>query len=315
MLLNFKNILFFGIAFIIVSCKQNQTSSSSRTSSSYLRSTQNSSTTSQTSSGGKDGDVVVVTQGTEIGFPDKYRQSFSPSSYIAGYVNFGVDSSGKTMRGLYMRPGGVLEAGPLLIAIHGTSGLDDAFIKLLLRYLSSNTQIFALDLYGKVPRNFEEAQSFEKILNDKPLAELIAFVQLAMLELRKKSTKLTQFMLMGWGEGGRRAIDLALLLPDISMLINYYGYPFAIADKVDLFKIPMLGYFVQEDSSIPVSRIVQLEQALVDNGNKQFKKVIKPSPTVSGFMDENQEDIYDSGLTSEVVEESINLIRTFSINQ
>ena len=311
MLLSFKNILFFGIAFIIVSCKQNESSSSSRTSSSYLRSTQSSSSTTEASNG----DVVVVTQGTEIGFPAKYRQSFSPSSYIAGYINFGVDSSGKTMRGLYMRPGGILEAGPLLIAIHGTSGLDDAFIKLLLRYLSSSTQILALDLYSRVPKNFEEAQSFEKILNDKPLAELIAFVQLAMLELRKKSTKLTQFMLMGWGEGGRRAIDLALLLPDISMLINYYGYPFALSDKVDLFKIPMLGYFVQEDSSIPVSRIVQLEKALVDNGNKQFKKVIKPSPTVSGFMDENQEDIYDSGLTSEVVEESINLIRTFSINQ
>ena len=311
MLLSFKNILFLGIAFIIVSCKQNESSSSSRTSSSYLRSAQTSSSTPEASNG----DVVVITQGTEIGFPAKYRQSFSPSSYIAGYINFGVDSSGKTMRGLYMRPGGILEAGPLLIAIHGTSGLDDAFIKLLLRYLSSSTQILALDLYGRVPKNFEEAQSLEKILNDKPLAELIAFVQLAMLELRKKSTKLTQFMLMGWGEGGRRAIDLALLVPDISMLINYYGYPFAIADKVDLFKIPMLGYFVQDDASIPVGRIVQLEQALVDNGNKQFNKVIKPSPTASGFMDENQEDIYDSVLTSEVVEESINLIRTFSINQ
>jgi len=309
----YRNIYLLLCLFIFVACQPPAPEGRTRSSFSRRGGAQQSNAGNENSNGSskKDGEVKIITQGTEVSFPDKYRQSYSPNTYIAGFIELGADSDGKALRGLYLRPGGSMRSGPLLIAIHGTNGLDDSFLKLLLRYLSDNTQVFALDLYQKVPQSSDQAKSFERTLNDQPSAKLMAFVQFAMQELRKKNRKISQYMVMGWGQGGRRAVDIALTVPEISMVIDYYGHPFSIMDKVDLFKIPMIGFFAENDTEIPVSRLSELEQKLKDEDNNGFKKIIYPSAP-PGFMDESLE-IYDANLTQKAVEASMNAIKNATI--
>ena len=154
---------------------------------------------------------------------------------------------------------------PGLVVIHEWWGLNDQIKATAGDLARAGYAALAVDLYrGSVTSNPDEAKKLamgmdrQRGISD--LQEAFHF-----LASRKDVRRVGS---VGWCMGGGYSLGLALEQPDLAACVIYYGR--LETDTARLAKIsgPVLGFFGQDDASIPVEAVRGFEAAMAKAGRR-----------------------------------------------
>ena len=158
-------------------------------------------------------------------------------------------------------------AGPFpgLLVIHEWWGLNDQIKAVTVDLAKAGYAALAVDLYrGIVTSKFDEAQKAMMSLDGKrALADLRdAYAFLSGRAYVSKGNVAS----VGWCMGGGYSLQLACVEPGLSACVIYYGR--LETDPAVLARIggPVLGFFGQDDTSIPVDAVRSFESAMAHAG-------------------------------------------------
>jgi carboxymethylenebutenolidase len=148
---------------------------------------------------------------------------------------------------------------PGIILIHEWWGLNDN-IKSMARGLASHGYVaMAVDLYaGQVATTPDGAR---QILLSFDEQKGISNINSAANFLRQ-NYNVTKIGTIGWCFGGSQSLNYALSGNKIDATVIYYGQPVMDTTKLSLIKWPVLGFFGENDQSIPVDKVRQFKSIL-----------------------------------------------------
>ncbi|MDO8557831.1 MAG: dienelactone hydrolase family protein [bacterium] len=148
-------------------------------------------------------------------------------------------------------------AYPGVVMIHEWWGLNDNIRDMARELAKEGYAVLAVDLFGKVAANSDEAR-----------AQVGALDQTRALENLKAAAKYLKdggapkIASLGWCFGGGQSLQLALSGEDLAATIIYYGNLVTEEQKLSSIHWPVLGIFGDKDQSIPVSRVQEFDSAL-----------------------------------------------------
>ena len=174
-----------------------------------------------------------------------------------------VTIDGQTVNGYYAYPQDVTEPLPGILAIHEWWGLNENIEAMARRLAGEGYQVLAVDLYGGQVAETPEAakQLVQQVANNPFGAEANMTKAYNYLVEEKQATSVAS---IGWCFGGSWSLETALLFPELDAAVIYYGGQIGEATEEELstLKMPILGIFGAEDSSIPVETVAEFESML-----------------------------------------------------
>jgi carboxymethylenebutenolidase len=180
-------------------------------------------------------------------------------------------------------PGGV--DAPGIVLIHERWGLNAQIRELARRLARQGYVAIVPDLYGgKVASDDEAADILARGLEEAQALEQIAAAA-AWLGAEPRSTGRRRGV-MGFGMGGRLALESALADPAYSAVVMFYGAPESRAELLAPLKPPLLGHFGAEDRGISVDRVEAFERALKGAGKRAEVHVYPDAG--NAFLNEQQ---------------------------
>jgi carboxymethylenebutenolidase len=148
-----------------------------------------------------------------------------------------------------------------LVVIHEWWGLNDQIRAATADLARAGYAALAVDLYrGTVTASADEAK---KLAMGMDWSRGISDLQEAFRFLSGRSeVRKGKVGSVGWCMGGGYSLGLALNQPDLAACVIYYGR--LETDTAKLAKIggPVLGFFGQDDASIPVAAVTGFESAM-----------------------------------------------------
>jgi carboxymethylenebutenolidase len=188
---------------------------------------------------------------------------------IAESVEY-VTIDGQAISGYYAHPKDVTEPLPGIIAIHEWWGLNENIEAMARRLAGEGYQVLAVDLYnGQIAETAETASELVKKVAKNPLgAEANITKAYNYLIAEKQAPKVGS---IGWCFGGSWSLETALLFPqELDAAVIYYGGEIskATAEELASLKMPILGIFGAEDSSIPLKVVENFQLTLKKLGKK-----------------------------------------------
>jgi len=154
--------------------------------------------------------------------------------------------------------------GPLpgIIVIHEWWGLNDNIRSMADQLAAEGYAALAVDLYaGHVATTPEAAQALMKgVLADTSAAADNLRQAYAYLHDTEHAARIG---VIGWCFGGGWSLQTALMLPDkIDATVMYYGRPVDDVAALSKLKMPLMGFFGEQDKGITVQDVQAFQKAL-----------------------------------------------------
>lgn len=177
--------------------------------------------------------------------------------------------------GFLAMPADAAEPLPGVIVIHEWWGLNDN-IKAITRRLAAEGYVaLAVDLYGgQIADTPERAQELMTAFLNEPEAAKRNLSQ--AYDYLDKYAFAPRVASIGWCLGGGWSLQAALLFPDtLDAMVMYYGQVDTNRERLATLKMPLLGFFGGEDTSIPVFEVQAFRSTLSQLG-KNAEVLIVP---------------------------------------
>jgi carboxymethylenebutenolidase len=154
---------------------------------------------------------------------------------------------------------------PGLVVIHEWWGLNEQIKAVTGDLARAGYASLAVDLYrGTVTANPEEAK---KLLTAMDWSRGVSDLQEAFRYLSGRGeVRKGKVGSVGWCMGGGFSLGLALSQPDLAACVIYYGRLETDTAKLSKITGPVLGFFGQDDASIPVAAVTGFESAMKQAG-------------------------------------------------
>jgi carboxymethylenebutenolidase len=154
---------------------------------------------------------------------------------------------------------------PGLVVIHEWWGLNDQIKATTADLARAGYAALAVDLYrGSVTANPEEAK---KLAMGMDWSRGVADLQEAFRFLAGRSdVRKGKVGSVGWCMGGGYSLGLALSQPALAACVVYYGRLETDPQKLSRINGPVMGFFGQDDASIPVSAVTAFQSAMKQAG-------------------------------------------------
>lgn len=144
-----------------------------------------------------------------------------------------------------------------ILVIHEWWGLNDHIRGWADRFAALGYRAIAVDLYGKVAINPQEARALTQAVNQ---AEASAKHRAVLEALTEPGRKLAT---IGWCFGGGQSLQASLTAPElVSATVIYYGPLVTDAAKLGPLKAPVLGIFAKRDTSVTPDKVKAFEAAM-----------------------------------------------------
>lgn len=235
-----------------------------------------------------------------------------PKSFVARRVVVGRDDINREIFGIYLRPSSASGPGPTLIALHPSTGLSKEFLTMTLAFVSHGYRVFALDLYGSVPRSASEGELLEEMLARGSTSKIQARIELTIDHCLEKLGA-SKIGLIGWRSAGRWLTYVAIEpgLDDsaqrFALTINIDGDPEVLLDRYLDLERPYIGVFGTRSSQISQTTLDELDEILLQ---RQTANLFLWESVDQGFM-EPYMDSYDESIATQVTTKLINNIRLY----
>ena len=223
-----------------------------------------------------------------------------------------VTIDGESVEGYYAAPEDMDSPLPGILAIHEWWGLNENIEAMARRLAGEGYQVLAVDLYnGQVADTPQQAQQLIKQVGDNQFAaEANISKAYNYLTEEKQATSMAS---IGWCFGGSWSLETALLFPqELDAAVIYYGGQVGekTAEDLSVLEMPILGIFGEEDSSIPLETVEQLESTLEELGKTAEIIVYEDAghafanPSGQNYVPEAAEDAWAK--TTEFLNEYLN---------
>ncbi len=170
--------------------------------------------------------------------------------------------NGKPVRGYFSEPLHGKHPLPGIIVIHEWWGLNDNIRHMADQLAGEGYAALAVDLYhGQVATTPDAAVKLMKgVLADTAAASSNLRQAYVYLHDTEHAPRVG---VIGWCFGGGWSLETALMLPDkLSAAVMYYGRPVDDVTELSKLKMPLLGFFGEEDRGITVKDVQAFERAL-----------------------------------------------------
>jgi len=199
--------------------------------------------------------------------PDANASTAEPRQEVtAREVVYGT-AGGRELRGYMAAPASARADAPLpgVVMIHEWWGLNDNIRMMARRLAGEGYRVLAVDMYGKVATNPDEARSYMmEVMQNRPAGMQNLAAAAEFLATRMHAPKLG---VVGWCFGGGWSLQTALQLPErIDAAAVYYGQP--VTDRAQLARLdaPVAGFFGLQDRGIPADSVRKMESELKSLG-------------------------------------------------
>jgi carboxymethylenebutenolidase len=151
---------------------------------------------------------------------------------------------------------------PVVILVHEWWGLNDQIKSVAAELAKEGYLAIAVDLFGKVAANAEEAKAQMQGLDPEwATRAMVAAVQWARAHERSTGKVAT----CGWCFGGGWSLNTSLAVP-VDATVIYYGNVKKTADQLKALNGPVIGHFGTQDKSIDPAMVAGFEVAMKDAG-------------------------------------------------
>src|SRR5579859_402071 len=171
---------------------------------------------------------------------------------------------GKLTKGYLSRPAFAKRPLAAIIVIHEWWGLNDNIRRTAERLAGEGYETLAVDLYGG--QSGTDSDTAKKlamaVVADPASAKDNLRQAYAYLHDHEHATKMG---VIGWCFGGGWALQTALLLPDrLDGVVMYYGNPVTDVAQLATLRMPLIGFFGEQDQGIPPAIVDGFEKSLKD---------------------------------------------------
>src|SRR6476660_1334178 len=159
---------------------------------------------------------------------------------------------------------------PAIVMIHENRGLNDNIKNTANTFAKQGYVVLAVDLFkGHVATTNDQARQLASSVRNNTSAAIANLQSSVKYVSSLDNVNASRIASLGWCFGGGQSLQLALHSEQhpLAATILYYGTPL-ITDKQELSKIkwPVLGFFGDNDQSIPLSQINSFKSALESSG-------------------------------------------------
>lgn len=169
---------------------------------------------------------------------------------------------GKSVHGYFSVPANGKSKLPGIIVIHEWWGLNDNIRSMADQLAGQGYAALAVDLYGgKTASNPKQARNLMRAVFKDPQAAKDNLRQAyAYLHDHERAPRIG---VIGWCFGGGWSLQTALMFPDeINAAVMYYGEPVDDVAALSKLKMPLIGFFGEQDKGITVKDVHAFEKAL-----------------------------------------------------
>jgi carboxymethylenebutenolidase len=185
----------------------------------------------------------------------------APIPLLEQTLPYGEDATGNLV-GFLALPEEAAEPLPGILVLHEWWGLNDAIRDVSRRLAREGYIVLAIDFYGgRVATSVPEAQGL--------MGEIVAAPEQVRNNIRQAYDYLERYALaprigsIGWDLGGRWSLQTALLLPDqLDAAVMFYGGVETDETTLSTLDMPLLGFFGEQDRSIPLLQVQAFRNAL-----------------------------------------------------
>ena len=190
-----------------------------------------------------------------------------PAQPVTGAEAVYATVAGKEIHGYLSRPTAVKGPLPGIIVIHEWWGLNDNIRRMADRLAGEGYETLAVDLYagaGAAKTPDEAKKLMMGAMGDKDAVKDNLRQAYAYLHDHEHATRMG---VIGWCFGGGWALQTALLFPDkLDAAVMYYGQPVTDVKALATLKMPLAGFFGEEDMGITVADVMNFQDALKQAG-------------------------------------------------
>ena len=192
-----------------------------------------------------------------------------PAQPVTGAEVVYATVGGKEIRGYLTRPASAKGPLPGIIVVHEWWGLNDNIRRTADRLAGEGYEALAVDLYdgaGAAKTPDEAKTLMMNVMGNKDAAKDNLRQAYAYLHDHEHAARMG---VIGWCFGGGWALQTALLFPDkLDAVVMYYGQPVTDVKALSTLKMPLAGFFGEEDMGITVADVLNFEDALKQAGVK-----------------------------------------------
>ena len=170
--------------------------------------------------------------------------------------------NGQPVRGYLAEPLHAQGALPGIIVIHEWWGLNENIRDMANQLAGEGYMALAVDLYhGQVATTPDAAvKLMQGVLNDASAASSNLHQAYAYLHDTEHAPRIG---VVGWCFGGGWSLQTALMLPDkIDATVMYYGRPVDNVAELSKLRMPLLGFFGEQDKGITPAEVAAFQAAL-----------------------------------------------------
>ena len=172
---------------------------------------------------------------------------------------------GEEITGYLAQPEEAAENLPAVIAIHEWWGLNENIEAMARRIAGEGYTVLAVDLYdGAIATEPDAAKELLRSVMDNPGPAQVNLTQAA--QFLRNDYGASSLGVIGWCFGGNWSLRSGLLLTDLDAVVIYYGQLILAAEALDGLNAPVLAFFGEDDSSIPVADVENFEEILTGLG-------------------------------------------------
>src|SRR5574337_1658339 len=196
---------------------------------------------------------------TPLASPATYAKPLQPIRHRAVVY---ARVNGQPVHGYLAEPLHAKGALPAVIVIHEWWGLNDNIRSMADQLAGEGYAALAVDLYrGKSATTPAQAIALMKtVLADKAAAGSNLRQAYAFLHDSEHAPRVG---VIGWCFGGGWSLETALMLPDqLSAAVIYYGRPVDDVAELSKLKMPLLGFFGEQDQGITPADVHAFQAAL-----------------------------------------------------
>ncbi|MFK8181760.1 MAG: dienelactone hydrolase family protein [Phormidesmis sp.] len=188
-----------------------------------------------------------------------------PAVPVTGEAVTYATVAGEAVTGYLAQPEAAAANLPAVIAIHEWWGLNENIEAMARRIAGEGYTVLAVDLYGnEIATEPAAAKDLLRSVMDNPGPAQDNLAQAA--QFLKEEYGAPKLGVMGWCFGGNWSLRTGLLLKELDALVIYYGQLILAPEALDGLEAPILGFFGEEDTSIPVEDVENFEEILTGLG-------------------------------------------------
>ncbi len=153
---------------------------------------------------------------------------------------------------------------PAVVEIHGIFGRNHWDTEVSQRLAAEGYVTLSVDLYGRPARDYDDGLH----LRDQERPHVREDLRAAVAYLRTlKGVVPDRIGALGWCMGGGFVLQLAIAEPTLAAGVIYYGPVVVDEGQLKQVRARLLGFFGQEDRSIPVPAVKMMANSFADLGN------------------------------------------------